>query len=85
MRATSSGYQQSSTLVVIRSIPFRQTVGLAVRIFTATTRTFAKDTALSANDRGAEWHLCINAARHGNGMGAEWARHDMRELSFIPQ
>ena len=43
------------------------TVGLAVRIFTATMRTFAKDTALSEQGRGAAWHVWINA-RHRRGM-----------------
>jgi hypothetical protein len=50
---------RSSTNVVIRSIPIRYTVGLAVRVYPATTRTFTKDTALSENGRGA--------ARHGRG------------------
>jgi hypothetical protein len=36
-------------------------VGLAVRIFPATMRTFTKDTALSEQGRGAAWQ--------GNGMG----------------
>ena len=31
------------------------TVGLAVRIFSATTRTFTKDTALSEHGRGVAW------------------------------
>jgi hypothetical protein len=47
-------------------------VGLAVRIFPTATRTFTKDTALSENDRGAAWHVWINAARHGRGMVAAW-------------
>jgi predicted nuclease with RNAse H fold len=33
------------------------TVGLAVRIFPATMRTFTKDTALSEHGRGAAWHV----------------------------
>ena len=33
------------------------TVGLAVRIFPATMRTFTKDTALSEQGRGAAWHV----------------------------
>ena len=37
------------------------TVGLAVRIFPATTRTITKDNALSEHGRGAAWQ--------GNGMG----------------
>jgi hypothetical protein len=45
----------------------RQTVGLAVRIFPATIRTFRKDTALSENGRGAAWYVWINTARHGRG------------------
>ena len=36
-------------------------MGLAVRIFPATTRTFTKDTTLSEHGRGAAWQ--------GNGMG----------------
>jgi hypothetical protein len=56
-------------------------VGLAVRIFPATTRTLTKDTALSEQGRGATWHVWINAQhgmcelthsmagkRHGHGM-----------------
>jgi hypothetical protein len=82
---------RSSTKVVIRSIPFCWTVGLAVRIFPATTLTFTKETALSENDRGAVWHVWINVARHGRGttwephgcgMGAAGARHGMCELAF---
>ena len=42
------------------------TVGLAVRIFPTTMRTFTKDTALSEQGRGAVWHVWINA-RHGRG------------------
>jgi hypothetical protein len=55
----------SYTMGVIRSIPIRETVGLALRIFPATTRPFTKDTALSENGRGAAWH----------GWGTVWARH----------
>jgi len=33
------------------------TVGLAVRIFPATMRTFTKDTALSEQGRSAAWHV----------------------------
>ena len=47
-------------------------VGLVVRIFPATMRTFTKDTALSEQGRGAAWHVWINA-RHGGGRA--WARH----------
>ena len=44
------------------------TVGLAVRIFPATMRTFTKDTELSEQGRGAAWHVWINGtARHGRG------------------
>ena len=43
------------------------TVGLEVRIFPAIMRTFTKDIALSEQERGAAWHVLINA-RHGNGM-----------------
>jgi hypothetical protein len=48
-------------------------VGLAVRIFPSTMRTFTKDTALSENGRGAAWHVWINAA---------WERHGKSELAF---
>ena len=50
------------------------TVGLAVRIFTATMRTFTKNTALSEQGRGAAWHgMCeltngMVGERHGRGM-----------------
>jgi hypothetical protein len=40
----------------------------------------AKDTALWENGRGAAWHVCINAARHG--MGAAWVRHGKYELTL---
>jgi hypothetical protein len=46
----------SSTKVVIRSISICQTVGLAVRIFLATTQTFTKGMALLENGRGMAWH-----------------------------
>jgi hypothetical protein len=50
------------------------TVGLAVRIFPATMRTFTKDTARSEQGRGAAWHVWINARRsrerHGSVMGS---------------
>jgi hypothetical protein len=52
---------------------------LAVRVFPATTRTFAKDTALSEQGRGAAWHVWINA-RHGRGTA--WARHAMCASAF---
>jgi hypothetical protein len=45
---------------VIRSISIRYTVGLAVRIFPATTRTFTKDTTLSENGRDAAWHVWVS-------------------------
>ena len=54
-------------------------VGLAVRIFPATMRTFTKDTALSEQGRGAAWHVWINA-RHGRGTA--WARHAMCQSAF---
>jgi hypothetical protein len=63
----------SSTKVVIRSMPIRYTVALAVRIFPATTRTFTKDTALSDSGRGAAWHVWI---------GTAWARNGMCELAL---
>jgi hypothetical protein len=71
---------RSSTKVVIRNIPTRYIVGLAVRIFPAPTRTFTKDTALSENGRGAAWHVGIKAGRHGRGRA--WERHGMCELAF---
>jgi hypothetical protein len=46
-----------SSTKVIRSIPICYTVGLAIRIFPATTRNFTKDTALVENGRGAAWHV----------------------------
>jgi len=47
-----------------------QNVGLVVRIFPATTRTFTKDTAPSEHGRGAAWRVWINGtAWQGNGMG----------------
>jgi hypothetical protein len=52
------------------SLLLETSVGLAVRIFPATTRTFTKDAALSENGSGVAWHVRINAARHG--MGAAW-------------
>ena len=58
----------------------KDTVGLAVRIFPATMRTFTKDKALSEQGRGAAWHVWINA-RHGRGKA--WARHAMCESAFI--
>jgi hypothetical protein len=42
---------------------FVKLVGLAVRIFPPTTRTFTKDTALSENGRGAAWHMRISLKR----------------------
>jgi len=53
----------------------RETVGVAVRILPATTRTFTKNTALSKHRRGA--------ARHGRGKAG--ARHGMCELAFSLQ
>ena len=53
----------SSTLQKRRSV----TVGLAVRVFPATTRTFTKDTALSESGRGAAWArhaTCESALKH---------------------
>jgi len=55
-------------------------VGLEVRIFSATMRTFTKDTALSEHGRGAAWHVWINA-RHGRGTA--WARHAMCESALM--
>jgi len=68
----------SSTLQKKKAICY--TVGLAVRIFPATMRTFTKDTALSEQGWDAAWHVWINA-RHGRG--TEWARHAMCESAFI--
>jgi hypothetical protein len=62
-----------SSTKVIRSIPIRQTVGLAARIFPSTARTFTKDTELSENGSDAAWHVWINTARRGRGTA--WARH----------
>ena len=45
------------------------TVGLAVRIFPATTRTFTKDTALLKQGRGVAWH----------GRGTACSRHAICE------
>jgi hypothetical protein len=66
-------------------------VGLAVRIFTATTRTFTMDTALSEQGKDAAWYVWINARHdrgtawecHGRSMGTAWARHAMCESAFI--
>ena len=55
------------------------TVGLAVRIFPATMRTFTKDTALSKHGRGAAWHVRMNV-RHGSGTA--WALHAMCESAL---
>jgi hypothetical protein len=63
------------------SLLLETSVGLAVRIFPATTGTFTKDTALSENGRDAAWHVWINAARHG--VGTAWTRHGICELTFI--
>jgi hypothetical protein len=58
-------------------------VGLAVRIFPATRRTFTKDTALSEHSRGAAWHVRNNGtAWHVNGMGAAWAWHTTFESAL---
>jgi hypothetical protein len=54
-------------------------VGLAVRIFPVTTRTFTKDTALSEQGRATAWHVWINA-RYCRGTA--WARHAMFESAF---
>ena len=54
-------------------------VGLAVRIFPATMRTFMKYTALSEQGRGAAWHVWINA-RHGRGTA--WALHAVCESAL---
>jgi len=47
----------------------RETVGVAVRIFPATTRTFTKNTALSKHGRGT--------ARHGRGTAGTRYGHGM--------
>jgi hypothetical protein len=52
-RSASADYRASSTKVVIRSIP----IGLAVTIFSVTTRTFTKNTVLSENGMGAAWYV----------------------------
>jgi hypothetical protein len=51
---------RNATKAVIRSIPICYTVGLAVLIFPASTRTFMKDTALLENGFGAAWHVWIS-------------------------
>ena len=56
------------------------TVGLAIRIFPATMRTFTKDTALSEQSRGAAWRVWINV-RHGSGTTC--ARHAMCESALM--
>ena len=66
----------SSTLQKRRSV---NTVGLAVRIFPATMRTFTKDTALSEHGRGAAWHVWINGK---TWQRTAWARRAMCELAF---
>ena len=80
-RLLSEAYQSSSQ----RSIPtnvksggstLQKAVGLAVWIFSGTTRTLTKDTALSEQGRGAAWHAWINdTAWQGNGIGTARARH----------
>ena len=73
----------SNTLQKRRSV---KTVGLAVRIFPATTRTFTKDTALSEHGRGAACHVWINGtAWQGNGIETAWARHAMCESALTLQ
>jgi len=88
-RLLSEAYQSSSQ----RSIPTTvksgsstlqkkticSTVGLAVRIFPATTRTFTKDTVLSEQGRGVAWHVWINL-RHGRGTA--WAQYAICESAF---
>ena len=54
-------------------------VGLAVRIFPATLRTFTKYTALLEHGRGTAWHVWINA-RYGRGTA--WERHAMCESAL---
>jgi hypothetical protein len=51
---------QSSTKVVIRSIPICQTARLAVRMFPATMRTFTRDMALSENGTSVTRHVWIS-------------------------
>ena len=59
------------------------TVGIAVQIFPATTRTFTKDTKLSEQDRGAAWHVWIKGTTwQDNGMGTAWAQHAMCESAL---
>jgi hypothetical protein len=51
--------------------PSVNTVGLAVQIFPAATRTFTKDTALSEQGRGTAWHVWTQGmawVQHGHGM-----------------
>jgi len=61
----------------------KKTVGLAVQILPAATRTFTKDMALSEHSRGAAWHVWIKGvAWQGNGIGVAWARRAMCESAF---
>ena len=55
------------------------TLGLAVRIFPATMRTFTKYTALLEQGSGGAWHVWINA---WHGRGTAWARHAVCESAF---
>ena len=88
-RSLSEAYQSSSQ----RSIPTTvksgsstlqkgRFVGLAVRIFPATTRTSTKDTALSEEGRGAAWHVWINA-RHGRGKAGERHRRGTGTACYV--
>jgi hypothetical protein len=65
---------RSSTKVVVRSIPLRYNVGLAIRIFPATARTFheAHGTVREGLGRGIASVNYRGTAWQGNGMGAAW-------------
>jgi len=49
--------EEESGSGTLQKIDELYTVGLAVRIFPATMRTFTKDTALSEQGRAAAWHV----------------------------
>jgi hypothetical protein len=75
-RSIPATVRSGSTLQKRRSV---KTVGLAVRIFPVTTRTFTKDGALLEQGRGAAWHMWINERP---GRGSAWARHAVCESAF---
>jgi hypothetical protein len=74
-RLLSEAYQSSSQRS-IRTTVKSGIVGLAVRIFPATTRIFTKDTALSEHGRGATWHVWINGTACYLWIGLKWKNTD---------